>query len=187
MNVYDFDKTVFRRESSFLFFRFCAKKHPRLWLRLPLIGLWALPAALKLCSMKRFKEVLHGYLRSLPDTEALLEEFWDAHEREIPAWLPPLLPQGGLVISASPEFLIQGLCRRLGLEYMGTRMDVSSGRIRGENCRGPEKPRRFRERYPEARVTAFYSDSLADTPMAELAETAWLVRGDALSPWPGKQ
>ncbi len=186
MNVYDFDKTVFRRESSFLFYRFCAGRHPRLWLRLPLAGLWGLLAALKLCSMKRFKEVLHGYLRSLSDTEELLEAFWDRHEGEIPAWLPPLLPQGGLVISASPEFLIAPLCRRLGLDYMGTRMDLRSGRIRGENCRGGEKPRRFRERYPEAAVSAFYSDSLADTPMAELAEKAWLVKGDELSPWPGR-
>ena len=184
MNVYDFDKTVFRREFSFLYYRFCAGRHPRLWLRLPLIGLWALFAALKLCSMKRFKEVFHGYLRSLRDREALLEAFWDRHEKEIPLWLPPLLPQGGLVISASPEFLIEGLCRRLGLEHMGTRMDPRSGRITGENCRGGEKPRRFRERYPEAEVTAFYSDSLADTPMALLAGKAWLVKGDALSPWP---
>ena len=36
----------------------------------------------------------------------------------------------------------------------------------------------------EAEVAAFYSDSLADTPMARLAREAWLVKGDALSPWP---
>jgi hypothetical protein len=134
--------------------------------------------------MKRFKEVFHSYLRSLRDREELLEAFWDRYATEIPVWLPPLLPQGGLVISASPEFLIEGLCRRLGLEFMGTRMDGQSGRIRGDNCRGVEKPRRFLEKYPEAEVTAFYSDSLADTPMARLAEKAWLVKGDALSPWP---
>ena len=184
MIVYDFDKTVFRKESSFLFYLFCARRRPRLLLRLPRIARWGLLARLGRCSMKRFKEEFHGYLASLEDTEALLERFWDRYEGRIPAWLPPLLPQGGLVISASPEFLIAGLCRRLGLDYMGTRMDIRTGRITGENCRSEEKPRRFLEKFPAGRVDAFYSDSLADSPMAALAREAWLVKGDRLSPWP---
>ncbi len=187
MIVYDFDKTVFRRESSFLFYRYCVRRHPRLLKHLPRIGLYALMAKLGRCSLTRFKEEFHRYLTSLADTEALLESFWDRYEHCIPAWLPPLLPQGGLVISASPEFLVEGLCRRLGLAVMGTRMDIRTGKITGQNCRGGEKPIRFRAEYPDAPVDAFYSDSMADAPMAALAEKAWLVRGNRLSPWPGKQ
>lgn len=187
MIVYDFDKTVFRRESSFLFYRYCAGKHPGLLKQLPRIGWFAVLARLGLCSFKRFKEEFHRYLASLTDTKDLVRSFWDRYEDCIPAWLPPLLPQGGLVISASPEFLVEGLCSRLGLKVMGTRMDISSGRISGDNCRGEEKVRRFRREYPDAAVEAFYSDSLADAPMAALAEKAWLVKGDRLSPWPGKQ
>lgn len=184
MNVYDFDKTVFMRESSSLFFLFCLRKHPKLIVQLPKIGWYGLRSALGQISLKEFKEAFHSYLRRLDDAEALAEQFWDAHEREIPTWLPPLLPEGGLVISASPEFLIAPMCRRLGLQWMGTRMDVHTGRITGENCRGAEKPRRFREAYPDIRVDVFYSDSLADTPMAMLADEAWIVRGNELSPWP---
>ncbi len=184
MIVYDFDKTVFRRESSFLFYSFCARRHPRLLLHLPRIALYGLLARLGRCDLKRFKEEFHRYLASLKDTEDLLRRFWDRYEKHVPAWLPPLLPRGGLVISASPEFLVEGLCSRLGLEVMGTRMDIRSGRIRGENCRGPEKPLRFREKYPDETVEVFYSDSLADSPMAALAGEAWLVKGDRLSPWP---
>ena len=186
MIVYDFDKTVFRRESSFLFYRYCAGKHPRLLMHLPRIGWFALRAKLGSCSLKRFKEEFHRYLASLTDTEELIRSFWDKYERDIPTWLPPLLPRGGLVISASPEFLVESLCSRLGLRVMGTRMDIRSGRITGENCRGEEKTRRFRKEYPDTAVEAFYSDSLADSPMAALAEKAWLVKGDELSPWPNK-
>ena len=186
MIVYDFDKTVFRKESSFLFYRYCAGKHPRLLKQLPRIAWSALRAKLGSISLTSFKEEFHRYLASLTDTEELLRGFWDRYESCIPAWLPPLLPQGGLVISASPEFLVEGLCSRLGLEVMGTRMDIRTGRITGLNCRGEEKPRRFRETYPDARVEAFYSDSMADAPMAALAEKAWIVRGDRLSPWPEK-
>lgn len=184
MNVYDFDKTVFLRESSSLFFLFCLRKHPSLLVCLPKIGWYGLQCAVKRITLRDFKEAFHGYLRRLDDAEALAERFWDAHESEIPAWLPPLLPKGGLVISASPEFLIAPMCRRLGLMWMGTRMDVHTGRITGENCRGAEKARRFREKFPDAAVEVFYSDSLADSPMARLADEAWIVRGNELSPWP---
>ena len=186
MIVYDFDKTVFRRESSFLFFRYCLMKHPRLLLHLPRIAWFGLRARLGNCTLTRFKEEFHRYLASLTDTEALVESFWDRYEQCVPAWLPPLLPRGGLVISASPEFLVEGLCRRLGLAVMGTRMDIRSGKISGLNCRGEEKTRRFRAAFPTERVEVFYSDSLADSPMAALAEEAWLVSGDRLSPWPDK-
>ena len=187
MIVYDFDKTVFRKESSFLFYRYCAGKHPKLLKYLPRIAWYALKAKLGRCSLTRFKEEFHRYLASLTDTEELIPSFWDKYESCVPAWLPPLLPQGGLVISASPEFLVEGLCSRLGLPVMGTRMDIRTGKITGENCRGGEKPLRFRAEYPEAVVEAFYSDSTADAPMAALAKKAWLVKGDKLSPWPGKQ
>ena len=43
--------------------------------------------------------------------------------------------------------------------------------------------RRFRERYPDGHVEEFYSDSYSDTPMAELAEHAYLVKGDTLREW----
>ena len=187
MIVYDFDKTVFRKESSFLFYRYCAGKHPKLLKYLPRIAWYALKAKLGRCSLTCFKEEFHRYLASLTDTEELIRSFWDKYESCVPAWLPPLLPQGGLVISASPEFLVEGLCSRLGLPVMGTRMDIRTGKITGENCRGGEKPLRFRAEYPEAVVEAFYSDSTADAPMAALAKKAWLVKGDKLSPWPGKQ
>ena len=42
MIVYDFDKTVFRKESSFLFYLFCARRRPRLLLRLPRIARYGL-------------------------------------------------------------------------------------------------------------------------------------------------
>lgn len=184
MIVYDFDKTIFLGESSTAFYRFCIPRHPLILLWLPVAGFFALGKLLRICDMTRLKEAFHGYLRIMPDTESLVERFWDRMQERIAPWLPEKLPKGGLVISASPEFLIAGLCRRLGLEYMGTRMDIRTGRIDGRNCRDAEKPVRFRQRYPDAEISEFYSDSLSDTPMAQLARSAYLVSGNRLKPWP---
>ena len=184
MIVYDFDKTIFLGESSTAFYRFCIPRHPMILLWLPTAGIFGLGKLLHLCDTTRWKEAFHGYLRAVPDAEILVERFWDRMQDRIAPWLSEKLPEGGLIISASTEFLIAGLCRRLGLEYLGTRMDIRTGRIDGKNCRGEEKPVRFRQRYPQAEISEFYSDSLSDTPMALLAGKAYLVSGACLKPWP---
>ena len=187
MIVYDFDKTIFLGESSTAFYRFCIPRHPLILLWLPVAGLFGLGKLLHLCDMTSWKEAFHGYLRAVPDAEVLVERFWDRMQGRIAPWLPDKLPQGGLVLSASPEFLIAGLCRRLGLDYMGTRMDIRTGRIDGQNCRGAEKPIRFRERYPDTEICEFYSDSLSDSPMPRLARKAYLAAGGQLRPWPDSE
>ena len=60
-------------------------------------------------------------------------------------------------------------------------MDLHTGRIRGENCRGEEKVRRFRREYGEETVEEFYSDSLSDRPMMDLAERGYLVKNGAVT------
>ena len=70
-----------------------------------------------------------------------------------------------------------------GVEVIGTRMDIRSGRIEGENCHDTEKVRRFRALYPDAEIDVFYSDSLSDSPLAELAGKAFLVKKGNLSDW----
>ena len=62
-------------------------------------------------------------------------------------------------------------------------MDKHTGEYRGPNCHGEEKVRRYQALYGQEGFE-FYSDSLSDAPMAQLACRAWMVRGDALSPWP---
>ena len=63
-------------------------------------------------------------------------------------------------------------------------MDIHSGKISGENCHDEEKVRRFYEVYPDGEIDAFYSDSLADTPLASIAKHAFLVKKGIMSAWP---
>lgn len=184
MNVFDFDKTVYLHESTSGFYRYCALRRPLALLWLPVAGWYGLLRLLKLVDTGRMKEAFHGYLRVVPDAEALVSRFWDRQLGETPRWFRELQAQGGLVITASPEFIVGEACRRLGLPCLGTRIDIHSGKLTGPNCKGAEKVRRFREAYPAEPVEAFYSDSLTDSPMAALASRAYLVRGEALSPWP---
>ncbi|MCC8356575.1 MAG: polysaccharide biosynthesis protein GtrA, partial [Oscillospiraceae bacterium] len=59
----------------------------------------------------------------------------------------------------------------------------ATGRYLGENCNGAEKVRRYREIYGDTPIEGFWSDSRGDSPMAAIAERAYLVKGQELRPW----
>lgn len=185
MNIYDFDQTVFYPDSSFCFVLFCLRRYPRCVL--PAFPRSIIPAVryfTKRSDATGMKEKLFSFLRRLPDVDTAVAEFWEKHRDRLQAWYLLQKKEDDLIISASPEFLLKPICRELGVSLIATRMDKHTGRIWGANCHDQEKVRRFRREYPDARPERFYSDSLSDSPMAELAEEAFLVQRDKISPWP---
>lgn len=185
MNVFDFDNTIFRGDSTVRFVCFCFLRVPRLWLQIPGQAGNLILFALKRRPKLQFKERMYRFLRALPDVDALLAAFWDANIRRVKLWYLAMRRDDDVVISASPEFLLQPAMERLGIRcLMASRVDRHTGLYDGLNCHGEEKVRRFRERFPQGQVEAFYSDSLSDAPMARLAQRAMLVHGDERRPWP---
>ena len=184
MNVYDFDKTVFYPDSSYSFFLYCLKKHPGAVLRYsPGMLAASLRYAIGVIGAKVLKEKLFAFLRCLNDPEKLVEDFWNEHFSGVGEWYLRQRRPDDLIITASPDFLVGEAGRRLGFQVIGTRMDIRSGLIEGENCHDREKVRRFRELFPDARIEEFYSDSLSDAPLAEMAERAYMVNRGKLSAW----
>ena len=187
MNVFDFDKTIFPYDSSALFIEYCFGRYGRLFLRSsPKI----LAAAAKYRSAgtgadaTALKEQLFSFLTNVEDPDALVQTFWKRNLGKINSWYLELKSSDDVVISASPEFLLEPVQKQLRFRLLATRMDKNSGRILGVNCHDAEKVKRFYEAYPNGRIDNFYSDSLSDSPLAELAEKAYLVKGSRLTPWP---
>jgi len=187
MNTYDFDETIFNPDSSYKFFMFCLKRHPGAVLRtLPLTAVKALKYSAHSIETKELKEQLFSFLRYIKDVDADVQSFWDVNFPRIESWYLAQKREDDVIISASPEFLLKPACDRLGVALLATPMDKHTGKINGLNCHDSEKVRRFYERYPDAHTENFYSDSLSDTPMAMLADKAWLVNKQDIRPWPGK-
>jgi HAD superfamily phosphoserine phosphatase-like hydrolase len=184
IDVYDFDNTIYRGDSSYDFFRHCAAKYPRAALSALAAAPGMLAVALGLADKTRAKQRFYRYLRQVPDVIQEVERFWMAHDQNLKSWYFEQKRADDLIISASPEFLLEPLMRRLGLRFLASCVDPATGLYTGKNCHGEEKVRRLREAYPEARIARFYSDSRNDLPLARLAEQAFLVRGDNIGPYP---
>ncbi len=184
MNVYDFDNTILRGDSTFLFCLYCLRRYPAVWVDLPGQAVNGLLFLLKLRKKQDFKQRLLSFLGRIEDVDAAVEGFWRENFRRVKPFYAQTRQPDDVVISASPEFLIAPACARLGIRRaMGSPVDKHSGRFSGPNCHGAEKVRRFREVFPDAKIDTFYSDSHSDDPLAALAARAVLVRGDRLEPW----
>lgn len=185
MNAFDFDKTIFRGDSTARFYAYCYRHVPALWPTIPAQLGNALLFACRIRKKQDFKERMYRFLTRLPDVDALLEAFWNENISRIQPWYLQMQREDDIIISASPEFLLAPAMQRLNIRYMmASRVDKRTGRYTGLNCHGAEKVVRFRAVFPDAHVEQFYSDSLSDTPMALEADEAFLVKDDRLSPWP---
>ena len=183
MNVYDFDKTIYDGDSTADFIFWCCRKRPKLTLKF-------LPGAaafgghlLRQCSKTYYKEKLYRFLTDVPDVDKWIEEFWDDHQNNIKGWYLTQQKEDDVIISASPEFLLKPICKRIGISnLMASVVDKQTGMYLGINCHGEEKVRRFYSEF-NAEIDEFYSDSFSDAPLANIAKKAFLVDGDVLIPW----
>lgn len=184
MNVYDFDNTILRGDSTARFCAYCLRRYPAIWVDLPGQAANALLFALKLRPKQAFKQRLLSFLRRIDDVDAAVEGFWEENFCRVKPFYRDTHRPDDVVISASPEFLIAPACARLKIaRCMGSPVDRRTGVFSGPNCHGEEKLRRFREAYPDGAIDDFYSDSHSDDPLARVARRAILVRGDRLEPW----
>lgn len=184
MNVFDFDKTIYRGDSTVHFILFISRRHPSvigsLIKGLPTV--WAYKRGKK--SKTEMKQKLFACFSRVADIDGEVKLFWDKHIERVESLYLSLKREDDVIISASPEFLLREACSRLGVENLiASRVDKKSGRYDGENCYGEEKPKRFRQMFPEGRIECFYSDSYSDAPMARLAEKPYIIKGRKASPW----
>lgn len=184
MNAYDFDHCIYAGDCTIDFYRFCLKRKPALLRYLPR-QIWGfLLFAFAFISKTEFKERFFCFLQGVDDLQNALDAFWATNKEKIYGWFFERRSDNELIISASPEFLLQPVCQMLGVKHLiASRVDPQTGKFTGENCYGAEKPKRLLEALGISAVETFYSDSLSDSPMAQIAQTSYIVRKGALTPW----
>ena len=181
MNVFDFDNTIYDGESTLdLFFYYIVRKP---WL------LRMLPTVLK--AFKRYKkggvtlsEALEIYAPLIEkdalrvfDFENDPPKFWDKHMKKIKPLYNELRSDDDLIITASPDFSVEEVCKRLGIKrFLASRINRETGRIEFANLR-ENKIKAFKEQYGDAKIDNFYTDSPEnDAWLIDMAEHAFVVK-----------
>lgn len=175
IDIYDFDKTIVPFDSGSLFAGYCLLHYPYLLLLLPI----ALPILIitfilvlvHAVSFTQFKKICFLFVPFIPLKKAV-KGFWNKHEKEVHKWFYDK-KRYSVVISASPDFLLEDIKDRLKIDKLiCTRHNSKNGAIIGENCRSTEKVRRLYEEFDKDKINVIdvYSDSLKhDKPIFSLA------------------
>ena len=186
MNVYDFDGTIFPTDCSIGFCIWCMNRHPKLWFTFA-------PKAIKNVILKKkgklseaaMQRKFFSYLTLIDDFDKQIERYWDKNEKKIAPWYLAQKRSDDLIISASPDCIIGPIAKRLGVNYMATEYDREFGVYLNNMMYAKEKAKYIIDHgFPM--IENFYSDSLADTPLALCAEKAHLVkkRASVVIDWP---
>ena len=186
MNVYDFDGTIFPGDCSIGFAFWCLKRHPKLWVTY-------LPDVLKNVILYKRGKVpnylmqrkMFSYLTMIDDFDEQIEKYWNKNEKKIAAWYLAQKKPDDLIISASPACIIGPIANRLGVKYMATDFDREFG-VFVDNLMYAKEKAKYMIDHGFPVIENFYSDSLADTPLALCAEKAHLVTKNASTvvDWP---
>ena len=182
MTGYDFDKTIYKGDSTTDFFCFMLLRRPYLLIFFLWYGIVIALYGMKILSKKRTKECLFFFIPWHHNIEKLVDKFWSKNANKIQNWYTSQKKDDDIVISASLSFIIKPAMDMLNIKnYIATNFNTKSGKIYGENCYGEAKAVEFKRLYPKTKLDAFYSDSMSDKPMFELAKEAFLVEGEKIT------
>lgn len=184
MNVFDFDRTIYFGDSTLDFYCFCLKRDLKLLVYLPKQILGIILYKSGKIEKTQMKERFFIFLEGIRNIDELVGDFWLIHRTKIEQWYLNIHRDDDLVISASPEFLLEPICKELNIKNLiASKVDQHNGKFYKENCYGEQKVTYFLEKYPDDIIDTFYTDSQSDRPMAKLASHAYLIKKHKMILW----
>lgn len=178
MNCYDFDKTIYKKDSSIKFYYFCLKNKPSLIFHFFQCCFWAILHFIGILSTKSFKEKFFIFVKKIKNIDALLEKFWDKEIKNINSWYLAMKKDTDVICSASPEFLIKPAMARINpsATIIATQFNLNTFKIDGENLKGEAKVDALKKYFSEdISFNAVYTDSMSDLPMLDLTKNKYII------------
>lgn len=181
VNLYDFDNTIYKGDSSVDFFFFSLMKYPKIIKYLPKMGYYAILYKLNKITKTKMKECNFSFLKDIPKIDAHVKLFWKSHRIYIKSFYKEIQHNKDIIISASPEFLLKPICEELEVyDLIASKVNKNNGKFTGLNCYHEEKVKRLYKKYPSILVMKTYTDSLSDIPILKLAKKQFLVKGNTI-------
>ena len=182
MNIYDFDKTIYDGDSSIDFFKFCIIKNKKCLLIMPMFIIEVILYKLRIIKKEKLKSTFFSFLKYFNEIDEILEEFWNINIKKIKKFYLHQRKGSDLIVSASPEFLLKPISRKLNFNLIATDIDLKTGLLKGKNCYGIEKLKRLEE-HGINECNEFYSDSKSDLPLRKIAKKGYIVKGKKIDNW----
>lgn len=179
MICYDFDKTIYKKDSAIQFFLFCLKLKPILCFHFIKCCFLAILNAFGIIKTKAFKEKFFSFVKHFNNIDEIVEKFWKKESKNINKWYLDQKQDTDIICSASPEFLVKPIFSIINEKatVICTNYNLSTCKIDGENLKGDNKVSALKEYLKNENITfdAVYTDSMSDFPILDLTENKFIV------------
>jgi phosphatidylglycerophosphatase C len=181
---FDFDGTITRRDTLFEIVKF-VKGSGALYRGLLVLSPALVLMKLKVLDNETVKQLFLKYFFRNMSAQEFSTACADFCVKRLPALIRPDAleairshqQQGHLVsvVTASAGEWVQPWCTAIGIGCIATNLEIINtritGKIKGENCNGPEKVRRIREQYDLTNYGEIYAygDTNGDRPLLGIA------------------
>lgn len=176
INGYDFDGTIYDGDSTIDFYFYCLRRKPIIikYFVIQIFGI--IMYILKIKTKEYMKEKFFSIVKSINNIDEYIEDFWNKKYKNIKSWYLEQKDKSDVIISASPEFLLKPLEKKLGIKVIATKVNKKTGKFESKNCHDYEKVERFYKEVKNKKIKAFYSDSMSDMPMMNISKEAYFVK-----------
>ena len=169
IDIYDFDKTIIPFDSGAKFIAFCMTRYPWCIIALPRMAIGFLLCKMHIIPFEKMKSNLFHFQYLVPKNA--VKRFWDKYEKSAHSWFNER-KRYSVVISASPDFLLNEISERLKFDKLICTKFTPKGKMISPNCRDEEKVRRLFDELDknDIEIIDVYSDSYShDKPIFSLA------------------
>lgn len=185
VNVYDFDNTIYDGETLVDFILYYIKTDRKIWKYVPKLIIIAIKDALHLFTVEQaieaYASFLEGYYVNLGDTTQNVIKFWDKNEKKIKPWYAKVQKESDIIVSGSTDFILDEIMKRMGVKhYIGSSIDKETGKFI-RLCFLENKVKAFYEIYPDKHIENFYTDSMNDKAMMDIADNVYLVKKNKIT------
>ncbi len=180
LRIYDFDQTIYDGNSTKDFFLFYLKRHPLSWIHLPRQFFTLLMESIGLVEEHTFIKNVFYILKGAKNLDKDINDFWYINSSKIKAFYLEQKSPNDIIISASPEFLLLPMCKKLGVRLIATRFDTRKLKCVGKYCYGQEKLQRLKQ-IGIKECDEFYTDSMLDSPLIRISKRGYKVEKEKIS------
>ena len=134
-------------------------------------------------SIEEFKErgayYTETFFTLFDDIYAEIREFWDKNQHKIKPFYKEIQKEDDVIVTANVNILVQEIFKRIGVKnYISTTFDMERGKL-VDICFSDVKVEKFKKAYGN-KIDDFYTDSMNDAPLMEMAERVYMVKGNKI-------
>lgn len=185
VNVYDFDNTIYDGETLVDFILYYVRRDIKIWKYLPKLIVIAIKDGLHLFTVeeaiKAYASFLEGYYVNAGDPRENVVDFWNKNEKKIKPWYETVRKDTDIIVSGTTDFILDEIAKRMNIKrYVGSSIDGETGKFT-RLCFLENKVKIFNELFPDCHIENFYTDSMNDKAMMDIADNVYLVKGDKIT------